>query len=69
MMCATCIMNKIVYNELFLINQNGKVVSCGHHEGTYGSRLIHLLTLTVDTRHQVSGQLRIPAEGSSVTME
>jgi hypothetical protein len=39
-----------MYNELFLINQKGKVVSYGHHEGIYGSRLIGLLTLTLDAR-------------------
>jgi hypothetical protein len=51
-MRATCIMNKILYDELFLINKKGKVVSCGHHEGIYGSGFRGPHILNLDTRQK-----------------
>jgi len=59
MICATCIMNKILYNELFLINQRGKVVVTMKAYMGLGLKVHSLLPLTPE----VSGQLHIPAEG------
>ena len=48
MICATCIMTKILYNELFLINQKGKVVVTMKAYMGVGLKVRSLLPLTPD---------------------